>query len=74
MTQIMVEISDKAIDNTLKKHIKSLEAKIKKLETKNKELINRIKKRNFKIEEAERIVSIASNISAEFGNGWGQQW
>lgn len=70
MAKIMVDISDKSIDATLKKHVKSLEKKVQRLQTKNDKLTNDIKKQNLEFEKAKRIVLIASEIAEEFRDEW----
>ncbi len=72
MAKITVNISNESIDLALKKHVKTLEAQVKRLKESNKQLSNKIRDQKFKVEEARRIVSIASDIASEFGEEWGE--
>jgi len=70
MAQVTVDVSDKIVDAAIKKELKRLQKRIKGLELSNAKLKDKIRQQNFKVEEAKRIVVVASAIAAEFGDEW----
>lgn len=71
MTTVTVDVSDKIVDEAIKKELKRLESQIKRLKETNDKLKDQIKAQSFKFEEAQRIVTAASLIADEFGDEWG---
>lgn len=73
MTTVTVDVSDKTVNAALKKELKRLESQVKQFKRSNDKLKSRIRTQNFKVEEAQRIIVIASSIAAEFGDEWGDK-
>ena len=70
MAKMTVDVDDKMMEKAIKDEIKRLEKRVKNLESSNTRLKDQIRKQKFKVEEAKRIVSIASAITSEFGDEW----
>jgi cell division protein FtsB len=71
MTEVTVDISDKVIDTAAKKELKRLTAQVGRLKEQIAKLKRQIRDQQFKSDEANRIVTVASAIAAEFGDKWG---
>jgi len=71
MAKVTVNLSDKTIKEVARKEILRLRLQVIRLTASNERLKTKIKKQNFKFDEANRIVTVASAITAEFDNEWG---
>ena len=71
MPDVTVNVSDKVIDTAARKELKRLTAQVGRLKQQILKLKDQIKDQQFKFDEANRIVVVASAIAAEFGDEWG---
>ena len=71
MAEVTVNVSDKVIDKEVRKDLKRMNAQVDRLKKQISKLKGQIREQQFKFDEANRIVTIASDIAAEFGDEWG---
>lgn len=71
MAEVTINLSDKTINTAIRKEILRLRLQVIRLKESNKKLTSKIRTQQFKSDEANRIVNVASAIASEFGDEWG---
>ncbi len=69
MTQVMVDVNDKRIEEAVRKELKRLEAQVRRLKLSNAKLKSQIRDQQELETRARNIINAAEDIAREYGDG-----